>query len=42
MLGITHESHPRFKHILMPGSWIGWSLCKDYIAPDFYELQDVY
>ncbi len=42
MLGITYESHPRLKCILMPDSWIGWPLRKDYIVPDFYELQDAY
>jgi NAD(P)H-quinone oxidoreductase subunit J len=42
MLGITHESHPRLKRILMPDSWIGWPLRKDYIVPHFYELQDAY
>ncbi len=42
MLGIIHESHPRFKCILMLDSWICWPLCKDYIIPDLYELQDVY
>ncbi|KAH8970052.1 hypothetical protein BDL97_02G066800 [Sphagnum fallax] len=42
MLGIIHESHPCLKRILMPDSWIGWPLRKDYIVPDFYELQDAY
>nr|YP_010265851.1 NADH dehydrogenase subunit J [Botrychium ternatum]UHY94420.1 NADH dehydrogenase subunit J [Botrychium ternatum] len=42
MLGITHESHPRLKRILMPESWIGWPLRKDYIVPNFYESQDAY
>lgn len=40
MLGILYESHPCLKRILMPESWIGWPLRKDYIAPDFYEIQD--
>nr|QQP00223.1 NADH dehydrogenase subunit J [Selaginella nipponica] len=40
MLGIFYESHPRLKRILMPDTWIGWPLRKDYIVPDFYELQD--
>nr|QYB22791.1 NADH-plastoquinone oxidoreductase subunit J [Tetraclinis articulata]BBN67036.1 NADH-plastoquinone oxidoreductase subunit J [Tetraclinis articulata] len=40
MLGIFYESHPCLKRILMPESWIGWPLRKDYIAPDFYEIQD--
>ena len=33
MLGISYENHPRLKRILMPESWIGWPLRKDYIAP---------
>nr|UCU08784.1 NADH-plastoquinone oxidoreductase subunit J [Cycas schumanniana] len=42
MLGILHESHPRLKRILMPESWIGWPLRKDYITPNFYEIQDAH
>ncbi|KAF3485482.1 hypothetical protein F2Q69_00053518 [Brassica cretica] len=42
MLGITYDSHPWLKRILMPESWIGWPLRKDYIAPNFYEIQDAY
>lgn len=42
MFGITYQNHPYPKRILMPESWIGWPLRKDYIAPDFYELQDSY
>ncbi|KAG6540532.1 hypothetical protein Mapa_018045 [Marchantia paleacea] len=42
MFGIFYENHPRLKRILMPDSWIGWPLRKDYIVPDFYELQDAY
>ena len=42
MLGIFYENHPRLKRILMPDTWIGWPLRKDYIVPDFYELQDAY
>ncbi|TYG61810.1 hypothetical protein ES288_D07G179000v1 [Gossypium darwinii] len=42
MLGISYENHQRLKRILMPKSWIGWPLCKDYIAPNFYEIQDAY
>nr|YP_009514484.1 NADH-plastoquinone oxidoreductase subunit J [Lygodium microphyllum]AXG76081.1 NADH-plastoquinone oxidoreductase subunit J [Lygodium microphyllum] len=42
MLGIIHDGHPNFKRILMPENWIGWPLRKDYIVPDFYELQDAY
>ncbi|KAJ0006039.1 hypothetical protein Pint_20965 [Pistacia integerrima] len=33
MLGIFYDNHPR---------WIGWPLRKDYIAPNFYEIQDAY
>ncbi|KAJ4736362.1 hypothetical protein LUZ62_010123 [Rhynchospora pubera] len=40
MLGISYENHPRLKRILMPESWIGWPLRKDYITPNFYEIQD--
>ena len=35
MLGISYVNHPRLKRTLMPESWIGWPLCKDYIAPQF-------
>lgn len=42
MLGILYDNHPRLKRILMPESWIGWPLRKDYIAPNFYEIQDAY
>jgi len=27
---------------LMPEDWVGWPLRKDYISPDFYELQNAY
>nr|YP_009925600.1 NADH-plastoquinone oxidoreductase subunit J [Phlegmariurus carinatus]QNH82398.1 NADH-plastoquinone oxidoreductase subunit J [Phlegmariurus carinatus]WBV80289.1 NADH dehydrogenase subunit J [Phlegmariurus squarrosus] len=40
MLGITYENHPNLKRILMPDTWIGWPLRKDYIVPNSYELQD--
>nr|ULQ66372.1 NADH-plastoquinone oxidoreductase subunit J [Isolepis setacea] len=40
MLGISYDNHPRLKRILMPESWIGWPLRKDYITPNFYEMQD--
>nr|QWW93361.1 NADH-plastoquinone oxidoreductase subunit J [Notoscyphus lutescens] len=42
MFGIFYENHPGLKRILMPDSWMGWPLRKDYVIPDFYELQDAY
>jgi NAD(P)H-quinone oxidoreductase subunit J len=42
MVGISYDNYPRLKRILMPESWIGWPLRKDYITPNFYEIQDAH
>ena len=42
MFGINFIDHPNPKRLLMPEDWKGWPLRKDYIQPDFYELQDAY
>jgi NAD(P)H-quinone oxidoreductase subunit J len=42
MFGICYEGHPHPKRLLMPEDWKGWPLRKDYVQPDFYEMQDAY
>ena len=42
MYGINFVDHQNPKRLLMPEDWRGWPLRKDYIQPDFYELQDAY
>lgn len=42
MYGIVFEGHPNLKRILMPEDWVGYPMRKDYVTPDFYELQDAY
>jgi len=42
MFGINYTNHPCPKRLLMPEDWRGWPLRKDYIQPDFYEMQDAY
>ncbi len=42
MFGISYEGHPHPKRLLMPEDWQGWPLRKDYVQPDFYEMQDAH
>jgi len=42
MFGIHYAGHPHPKRLLMPEDWTGFPLRKDYVQPDFYEMQDAY
>ncbi len=42
MFGVNFTGHPHPKRLLMPEDWKGWPLRKDYVQPDFYEMQDAY
>lgn len=39
MLGIHYHNHPHSKRILMPESWVGWPLRKDFITPIFMKYR---
>ena len=42
MFGVNFVGHPHPKRLLMPEDWKGWPLRKDYVQPDFYEMQDAF
>ena len=42
LFGINYSGHPHPKRLLMPEDWVGYPLRKDYVQPDFYELQDAF